>query len=215
MHNDMIVRVAIKLEDIIMHERKCEYCCNNIKVRDKRQIGRFCSSLCNRKLLRTNQLKKHNEYLKNETDEDRLEWLKSHYEKFVIKKNKDCWDWSGAKSNGYGNFNHRGKIMKAHRASWLIHKGAIPNDLFVLHKCDNCSCSNPDHLFLGNHTDNMRDMASKFRTKVRCKLNLEQVYEIKKLLTLGVSSMNLSRKFGVSDVTIHNIKHAITWKCAA
>ena len=196
-------------------ERTCEFCSKEFKVRDKRQVGRFCSKECNRKVLRKEQLKKYEIYLSTETEEQKISWLKDHFEKFVIRKENDCWEWSGSKIEGYGNFNHRGKIMKAHRASWILHNGPIPESMFVLHKCDVRHCTNPDHLFLGNHTDNMRDMASKHRTGVRCKLTLNQVYEIKNLLKLGVSSMNIAKKYNVSDVTIHNIKHGYTWKCAS
>lgn len=196
-------------------ERNCEFCSKEFQVRDKRQIGRFCSSVCNRKVLRKEQLKKYEKYLANETEEQKLLWLKKHYDKFVIKKENDCWEWSGSKVHGYANFNHRGKIMKAHRASWIIHKGSIPDSMFILHKCDVRHCSNPDHLFLGNHTDNMRDMAKKYRTGVRCKLMLDQVYEIKKLLNLGVSMANLARKYNVSTNSIWEIKHGKSWKRAA
>lgn len=192
-------------------KRNCEFCNKEFEIRDKRQPGRFCSELCNRRVLRKNQLIKHNEYLINETVEQKIAWLKKHYEKFVIKKD-GCWDWSGCKVNGYGHFGHRGKIMRAHRASWILHKGNIPVDMFVLHTCDNRSCSNPEHLFLGSHTDNMRDMASKLRTKIRCKLTPDQVREIKKLLSMGVTSVHLAKQYNVSDVAIHNIKHKLTWK---
>ncbi len=193
-------------------ERNCEFCSKEFKVRDKRQVGRFCSQECNRKILRQNQLKKHGEYLSNETEEQKLEWLKGHYEKFVIKIENDCWGWNGTTSHGYANFNHRGKIMKAHRASWIIHNGQIPKSIFVLHKCDVRNCSNPDHLFLGNQTDNMKDMAFKLRTRVTCKLKESDVLEIKELLKLGVTSVKLAKKYNVSDVAIHNIKHGISWK---
>jgi len=198
----------------MIKDRQCEFCGKEFQVRDKRQVGRFCSSLCNRKVLRENQLKAREQYLLNETEDQKSNWLKKHYEKFVIRDEGNCWEWSGSKINGYANFNHRGKIMKAHRASWIIHNGPIPDSMFVLHKCDVRHCSNPDHLFLGTHTDNMRDMAKKHRTGVRCKLTLEQVYEIKNLLSLGVSMTKLSKKYGVSDVAIHNIKNGITWKKA-
>jgi hypothetical protein len=102
--------------------------------------------------------------------------------------------------------------MKAHRASWIIHNGIIPDSMFVLHKCDVRHCSNPDHLFLGNQTDNMKDMASKLRTRVTCKLKESDVREIKELLALGVTSVKLAKKYNVSDVAIHNIKHGVTWK---
>src|SRR6266581_1151542 len=74
----------------------------------------------------------------------------------------DCWIWNGAThGNGYGWIHSgiKGQPISAHRASWLIHFGDIQDDLHILHKCDNPSCWNPDHLFLGTHDDNMKDAA--------------------------------------------------------
>jgi ribosomal protein L24E len=193
-------------------QRKCEYCGKDFVRRDKQQIGRFCSRKCREKLLRKEQLKKYAEYLANETEDQKLAWLKKHYEKFVIKKENDCWDWRGYKSAGYGILNHRGKLMKAHRVSWILHHGKIPESLFVLHKCDTRHCSNPSHLFLGNQTDNMRDMAAKKRTHIRPKLTIEQVNEIRRLLNLGVTMARLARDYNVSDVCIWYIKHNKSWK---
>lgn len=78
-----------------------------------------------------------------------------------------CWIWAGCISGEtrYGAFMlSRGKQMGAHRASWIIHRGPIPEGMFVCHKCDTRECVNPDHLFLGTHTDNMQDCSRKGRT---------------------------------------------------
>jgi len=200
-------------------ERICEACQKSFEVKRKKQKGRFCSRECTRKLLRKGQLKKHFEYLKEETNEQKLLWLKEHYEKFAIKNEEGCWGWNGCIMQGYANFHHRGKIMKAHRASWIIHNGEIPNGMFVLHKCDTRNCSNPKHLFLGDQTDNMRDMAFKGRTGVllgesnpASVLTNEKVIEIKNLLKMGVNMNRIATDFKVNKNTIASIKYGKTWK---
>ena len=78
-----------------------------------------------------------------------------------------CWEWIGTITNeGYGVFGVEGGFSSAHRFSWKIHYGDIPDGLLVLHKCDNRKCVNPEHLFLGTHQDNMRDKIAKGRWRV-------------------------------------------------
>ena len=75
-----------------------------------------------------------------------------------------CWPWQGAKlKTGYGVVKHRCKQYKAHRASFAIHRGQIPGGMLVCHHCDNPSCVNPSHLFLGTSQDNMTDKVQKGR----------------------------------------------------
>lgn len=79
-----------------------------------------------------------------------------------------CHVWTGARqsSNGYGRFGvARGKIVFAHRFSYEMHNGKIPNGLHVLHSCDNTSCVNPAHLRIGTRKDNMRDMRERGRAQ--------------------------------------------------
>jgi len=83
-----------------------------------------------------------------------------------VKKTDSCWIWNGSKqAAGYGELGYRGKRYAAHRVSWEIHNGEIKNSLHVLHKCDNPSCTNPKHLFLGTHADNMHDAQNKKRIR--------------------------------------------------
>lgn len=82
----------------------------------------------------------------------------------IIKDNtSECWEFKIRHTNGYGQIHHSGKCLLAHRVSWQIHNGEIPEGMFVCHTCDNPPCVNPDHLFLGTHSDNMIDMYVKGR----------------------------------------------------
>ena len=83
---------------------------------------------------------------------------------FRVDKRQDCWLWLGSVNNyGYGTLGHNKKVILAHRYAWEITNGAIPDGLLVCHSCDNPPCVNPDHLFLGTHTDNLNDCISKGR----------------------------------------------------
>lgn len=77
----------------------------------------------------------------------------------------DCILWMAGKDhNGYGLIRAGGnRKLLAHRAAWIVHFGTIPDGLYVCHSCDVPACINPAHLFLGTHTDNMRDMSTKGR----------------------------------------------------
>jgi len=127
----------------------------------------------------------------------------------------DCWNWVGARnSGGYGYFSVGNERVLAHRFSWELHNGTIPsNDSYhgvcVLHKCDNRTCVNPDHLMLGTQGDNLNDMHSKKRGRHgKDKLSIEQVSEIKKLLKEGKLSMRaIADRYDVSHNTIWFIKH--------
>lgn len=93
--------------------------------------------------------------------------------RFWAKVNKNttngCWEWIGhCYSTGYGMLTVKMDTWAAHRISYKIHNGPIPSGLYVLHTCDNTICVNPDHLWLGSHLDNMRDMDSKGRRGVAC-----------------------------------------------
>jgi hypothetical protein len=89
--------------------------------------------------------------------------------KCVPEPNTGCWLWLQPDIRGgrisYGHFRIDRRPMGAHRASWLLYRGEIPAGAHVLHRCDTPSCVNPDHLFLGTHDDNMRDMAQKGRSQ--------------------------------------------------
>lgn len=81
-----------------------------------------------------------------------------------VEKTDGCWLWVGARGgNGYGVFAVGGDLVKAHRFAYLLERGPIRAGLRVLHRCDVRRCVNPDHLFLGTQSDNLRDMVAKGR----------------------------------------------------
>lgn len=128
----------------------------------------------------------------------------------IPEPNSGCWIWlKSVNVLGYGVCGHDGKTCLAHRLSYAAFKGTI-NGLLVLHKCDNPSCVNPDHLFLGTPQDNMDDMVSKHRhISGTAKITKEQSIAIR---NTSKSNRELATEYGVSYDIIYNIKRGKTWR---
>lgn len=131
-----------------------------------------------------------------------------------------CWDWQGTTDRkGYGRISINGKRLAAHRYSYEMHHGSIPNDMYVLHRCDRPICVAPHHLFLGDQFDNMQDCNRKGRGNQAfgersgaSKLKEAQVREIRSLRKNGLSHRKIAKRFNVSANTIQAILHYETWK---
>lgn len=134
----------------------------------------------------------------------------------------DCWVWLGSKNQkGYGRLHLRenGKRIQlaTHRLSYTLEYGTDPNELLVCHHCDNPSCINPEHLFLGTIKDNNNDAFKKKRNQViglkNRVLTEEQVREIKKELQKNnnASLSKIGSWYDVSPACIHSIKHGKSW----
>lgn len=128
-----------------------------------------------------------------------------------------CWIWLLALSErGYGSIKHKGKMLKAHRASWMIYRGPIPDGVDVLHQCDIRCCINPDHLFLGTQADNIADMLKKNRAadmrgqkNSNAKLTWDDVRAIR---SMGGTNQSVADYYGVGKSIIGHIRNGDNWK---
>lgn len=152
-----------------------------------------------------------------------------------VEKSNGCWLWKASKRfKGYGAFAYHegGKLIqdRAHRYSWRLKNGPIPDRLWVLHKCDTPACVNPDHLFLGTVQDNVTDMMVKGRRVLggtyggdyrkgeshhQAKLTTEQVKEIRKLKQGGCSYGQLSKQFGIAIGHAYRVVNGKAWSHVA
>lgn len=133
-----------------------------------------------------------------------------------VKKTRTCWVWKRHNRNRYPSIIWNGKLFACHRFSWIIHNGKIPSDKFVLHRCDNKKCIRPEHLFLGNHSDNMNDASIKgliphAEKHHSSKLTKTSVRYIRNHYKKG-NGPELAKKFNVAPVQIYAVIHGISWK---
>lgn len=135
-----------------------------------------------------------------------------------VNKGEGCWEWSAALSTdgGCGMFRLSGqrRTVKAHRLSWELHFGKIPDGQCVCHKCDNPKCVRPDHLFLGGYLENNRDMVSKGRHGMAI-FKPQSVTKLRALYLRHhdrLTHRRVAKWFGVSKATISHILNARNWR---
>lgn len=142
------------------------------------------------------------------------------YKKIKQNGNNECWEWIASQNQyGYGRVWINNKIFLSHRLSYELHKGKIPKGLCVLHSCDNPPCCNPKHLFLGTHTDNMRDMERKGRSKHlkgdkhgSARLTLKEVIKIREIhASKKITIKEIGDDFSVSDGHVSRIINNKAW----
>lgn len=146
-------------------------------------------------------------------------------ERFFTKVKKsetsDCHEWTGVTDQrGYGKFhNTLGAGRYPHRVAYELSYGPFDYSLLVCHKCDNPSCVNPSHLFLGTHKENMQDCVQKHRIATgarhgRVVLEEAQVRLVYVLLASGALACDIAEWFGVSKTAIHLIRYGKNWRKA-
>jgi len=203
----------------------------------------YCHCGCGQKTNIANLTSKRDESVKGQPSK----YIKGHSKRYSHQKqievfwskiNKDgsipvhmphlgkCWEWTGAKATrGYGNVKWEGHTNKVHRVIWQLTYGEIPSGLEICHSCDNTSCCNPKHLFLGTHQDNMDDRERKNRGNrdnrniasgeqhYAHKLTSQQVSEIRQRYAIGgISQSKLAAEYGVCRSNISIITTERSWK---
>lgn len=137
-----------------------------------------------------------------------------------VEKSDGCWNWTATTrgSNGYGQIGEGGqggRNLSAHRVSWEIHNGPIPDGMFVLHRCDNPLCVNPDHLWLGTIAENNADRERKGRGADRrgeksttAKLTTEQVLAIR---SDHRPQRIVAEAYGIRQGHVSRLKNGTRW----
>lgn len=142
------------------------------------------------------------------------------YEDYVVRRGPDdCWDWKAFKHQGYGRMNVAApgqprRIVGAHRVSYMLHIGPIPEGLTVLHRCDNPSCSNPEHLSLGTNAENNQDRDRKGRAARGSSIGVatltdQNVRDIR--ADASLNDMEWARRLGVNHQAVRGARSGRTW----
>jgi len=137
------------------------------------------------------------------------------WEKVEVRGADECWPWQGARGrHGYGNIGDgKGNTLRAHRLSYHLHHGTIPDGLIVGHHCDHPWCVNPAHLFAASQGVNMQDMSQKGRSTFGARSASAKLSDAS-VVAIRMSTqpqIGLARQFGVSPMTISLAKRRATW----
>jgi len=152
-----------------------------------------------------------------------MKTLEEIFDNYTIDKTTNCWNWNRAiDSSGYGAVKYCGKKHNVHRLVWMLLHDNLEKGICVCHKCDNRKCINPDHLFIGTQSDNMKDCVNKgryFSNVIRgeknswSKLSSKQVIEIRQLKeSKKISNKEIAKQYKVGYTAISKIIRGENWK---
>jgi hypothetical protein len=137
-----------------------------------------------------------------------------------VQRGDGCWIWTGfvPADPGYGRIWKNGRNEGAHRISYEIAYGPIPDGMSVCHRCDNRACVRPDHLFAGTQVDNIRDCVAKGRNRPprgtrqgRSKLTESDVREIRSRAARGETNEQIAADFSISGPQVGRIHRRESW----
>lgn len=194
----------------------CEHCGRDY-TRPSRHPSRFCSRRCQNIVIRPRGTPATSRF-----------WQ-------YVKKGDGCWEWQGNTAiGGYGGIKEGTRTIRAHRLSWEIHFGPIPAGMLVCHSCDNPPCVRPDHLFLGTHTDNMRDARAKNRIDAsgagrnfhkrgiqrgerhgQARITEAMVRWIREQRAAGMSYNDLAQHSGLTYQGVYHVVNRTSWRHVA
>lgn len=150
--------------------------------------------------------------------------MKTLADRFWTKVSKrgvdECWEWMAFKdAQGYGKISVNSSPRLAHRVSYEIHHGPIPDGMFACHRCDNPGCVNPGHIFIGQPIDNIKDMHDKGRAVYppinagkdhgMCKLKPADVLAIRS--ARGIPQRTLAKQYGIGQSQVQRIRSGEGW----
>lgn len=147
-----------------------------------------------------------------------------------VARGDGCWEWTGTRRpDGYGVHWNGSRQVRAHRRSWEMANGPLPEGAVIRHSCDNPPCVRPDHLAIGTQQDNLADMTSRGRrvrgerhpwfgqeqrgeTNRQAKLTDEQVAHIKGMAAAGHYHDDIAQRYGVTKTNVSYIASDKTWR---
>jgi hypothetical protein len=145
--------------------------------------------------------------------------IERFHSKYIVNEETGCWEWQDyLYGQGYGVLRVGNKFIRAHRFSYEYYVKEIPENMIIMHLCDNPKCVNFNHLKLGTQLENIQDCVKKNRKSIgskqpNSKLKDDQVLDIKIALQnpyLGIQ-LELAKKYGVTTTLISRIKKGLTW----